>query len=199
MANNITININEFGDLGGLPDRLREGVRGILYKHASALSMDAKNKAPADLGGLRAHISAPVNTGDLEFTISSAANYSAFIEFGTGKYAAQYVSTLPPDWATYAATFRGKTENAGFDKFLERILAWVKRKQIGHTYNVQTRRRDRVGKQTADTTDRATAYFIAIRILQNGIRPQPFLYPAYAKVKPEILKDIETLLKSLNA
>lgn len=202
MANSITIDISQFTDLSnrfkGYEKELREGVEGILQKNAAALSLDAKNRAPVNLGGLHSHISAPVNTGDLEFTISSAANYSAFVEFGTGKYAAQYVATLPQDWQTYARSFKGKSDNAGFDKFLERILEWVKKKQIGHTYNIQTRRRDRVGKQSAKTTDEATAYFIAIRILQNGIRPQPFLYPAYTGVKKTIITDIENLLKSLN-
>jgi hypothetical protein len=42
------------------------------------------------------------------------------------------------------------------------------------------------------------AYLIARSILKNGIKPQPFLFPAYEQQRGQILKDIETVLKSLS-
>lgn len=180
MANSITIDVRQFTDLGnrfkGYEKELRDGVEGILYKNAAALSLQAKQRAPKDMSGLASSISAPVNTADLEFTVSVNAFYAAFQEFGTGKYAAQYASSLPEDWRTYAASFRGRKGNEGFDKFIEHMRGWLKRHGL----------------------DEGLAYVVCRKILINGVRPQPFLYPAYQYVKPFILKDIETLLKSLN-
>jgi HK97 gp10 family phage protein len=204
MANSITIDVSQFSDFSGrfkgLEKELRSGVEGVLQKNAAALSLQAKQRAPTDIGGLKNSISAPVRTGDtenIEFTISVNVFYAAYMEFGTGKYAAQYVSTLPPDWQAYAASFRGKKGNEGMDKFLERIMDWVKRKGISGTYSVKTQKRTSAGGIARNFEDAEVAYFIALKILTVGVRPHPFLFPAYESIRPHIIKDIETLLKSL--
>jgi HK97 gp10 family phage protein len=215
MANSITIDVAQFTDLNkkfkGLEKELREGVEGILYKNAAALSLQAKQRAPTDIGGLKNSISTPVNTADLEFTISVNAFYAAFVEFGTGKYAAEYVSTLPADWASYAASFKGKKGNGDFDKFVLNIYDWIKRKgstpkdkTTEQSYdpesgNIIIKKKKKQSKDQKEEALQNLAYVIAVSIFLNGVRPQPFLYPAYQYVKPFILKDIETLLKSLNA
>ncbi len=75
------------------------------------------------------------------------------------------------------------------------MVAWVKRKGLICATKSGNRR---TGKR-ADADAYNIAYVIVIRILQNGIKPHPFLYPSYQYIKPFILKDIETLLKKLNA
>ncbi len=124
----------------------------------------------SDEGGLLRGIDSSI--GSLSVTITSRQNYSAYIEFGTRKFAASYVSSLPADWQTFAATFKGRGEG-DFKTFLLSIMRWVKRKGI----------------------DNKAAYPIAMKILRNGIRPRPFLYPSIKKNIPVLEKDIETIFK----
>lgn len=64
---------------------------------------DAKRNTPVDLGGLRNSISHDYLNS--RTTITVAANYAAYVEFGTGTFAATYVPSLPPAIQAYAMTF----------------------------------------------------------------------------------------------
>ena len=157
-------------------------------KFATSVDRDAKQAAPVDEGNLRNSVFFKIGVNGV--TVGASADYAGYIEFGTRRFAAAYVSTLPAEWQQFAATMKGKGEGT-FEQFVESLVRWVRMKGIGATYNVSTRRRDRVGKQTAATTDYATAYAIAKHILINGIRPHPFLYPA-------VNKNLDILYKDLN-
>jgi len=119
-------------------------------------------------------------------------DYGAYLEFGTRKFAARYVASLPADWKAFAATFKGPG-GGNFEEFVMRLTKWVLRKKIGATYNIKTRRRDRVGKQSAKTTAEADAYAIALYIIRNGIRAQPFLYPSAQKNTTILLENIKKI------
>jgi hypothetical protein len=56
---------------------------------------------------------------------------------------------------------------------------WVKRKGIGNGKN-----------------DKGVAYVIARSILQKGLRPQPFLIPAYEQEKPKLIQRLKKLLNA---
>lgn len=176
-----------------LASTIKQDVNDELTAFVNNVARDAKILAPVDEGHLRGSINAD-NSVNESASVTVSTNYAAYLEFGTRKFAAAYVATLPSDWQTYAATFKGKGDGT-FDEFVQSLVAWVKRKGIGATYNIKTRRRDRVGKQSAQTTAEADAYAIALWILRNGIRPHPFLYPAVMKNLPEIRKRMEELTK----
>lgn len=131
----------------------------------------AKELAPTDEGGW---LQQSINTesGKLSVTIEANVNYAAYIEFGTRKFAAAYVSSLPADWKTFAAQFQGPGGGT-FAEFIKSIMAWVKRKGI----------------------DEELAYPIALKILREGIKPQPYLYPAIKDETPLLLKDLQNLLQ----
>ncbi len=175
---------------------LENGLDSVFTTAALEIAATAKRMAPKDEGTIAQSITANTAT-KMQKEINVNAPYAAYVEFGTGKYAAAYVSTLPAEWKDYAANFRGKGGGGDFDQFLERIYQWVKRKQIGVTYDIKTHRKTKVGKQTAETTMRATAYFIAIRILQNGIHPHPYLFPAFEQHRKQLQDDIEATIQSL--
>ena len=105
-------------------------------------------------------------------SVVASAKYAAYIEFGTRKYAADYVSSLPADWQTYAATFKGKAGGT-FKEFLLSIMGWVSRKGI----------------------DKKAAYPIARKIMIDGIRAKPFLYPSVQKTLPELKKNLIAIFK----
>ena len=78
---------------------------------------------------------------------------------------------------------------------IKALTLWVKRKGLAGTYSVKSRRRQG-GSKLKQSQDEKLARFLAIKILKNGIRPQPFLIPAYEQEKPKL---IEKLKKILNA
>lgn len=150
---------------------LKRDVQDELNAFAFEVEGTAKQLAPADEGRLRNAISAVPGNGNLEASIVATVGYAAFMEFGTRKFAAAYVATLPPDWQSYAATFKGQS-SGNFDSFLLAIIGWVKRKGI----------------------ENKAAYPIALSILRNGIRERPFLYPAVNQHKPELTNRLKNIL-----
>ena len=129
----------------------------------------AKTLTPKDEGYLARSINFTSET--LSVTINVNVDYGAYIEFGTRKFAAAYVSTLPSQWQQFAQQFRG-SQPGSFGEFVQRIMAWVKRKGIPEE----------------------AAYPIVLKILREGIKPQPFLYPAFTNQTPVLIKDLENLL-----
>jgi HK97 gp10 family phage protein len=130
----------------------------------------AKQLAPADEGRLRNSIFN--QPGNLSMKVGAATIYAAFLEFGTRKYAAQYVASLPADWKSYAATFKGSS-GGSFDELLKAIMGWVKRKGI----------------------DSDAAYPIALKIIREGIKPKPFLYPAINANLKQLQDDLNNVIK----
>jgi len=104
-----------------------DGFGGAVVKNAKLLV----STNSSDEGGLLGSIDSTVNS--LSVTITSNRNYAAYIEFGTRKFAASYISSLPSEWQAYAGTFRGdKTGDSGdFNDFVQAIMAWAQRKGIG--------------------------------------------------------------------
>lgn len=157
---------------------LEKGIDDALNGAALEIEVTAKRLAPKDRGTIAQMISANIS-GHLEKEVNVNAFYAAWIEFGTGKYAAAYVSTLPAEWKAYASQFRGKSGGT-FDEMIERLSEWVRRKGIATAKDAK-----KVG------------YLIARSILRNGVRPHPFLYPAFEQQRPLIIQDIENVIKSL--
>lgn len=177
--------------LNAITKRTSDKVDLELKRFGQLTVNDAKRLAPVDEGFLRNSIT--YVPGPLNVEVVVAADYAAYVEFGTKGFAARYVSTLPADWQTFAAKFRGPG-GGSFDEFVMRLTRWVIKKKIGATYNVKTRKRDKVGKQSAKTTAEADAYGIALYIMRHGIKPHPFLYPAVEKNRIELIKRLKQVL-----
>ena len=177
-----------------LASNVQKDVQAELNAWADATSTNAKSLVSAnssDEGALLRSIS-PLY-GDGTASVVASAKYAAYIEFGTRKYAAAYVSTLPADWQTYAASFKGKAGGDYFE-FLNAILDWVKRKGITARYSVKTKKRLRNSKADDDRlVDAAQA--IALSILRNGIKPKPFMYPSVNKTLPTLKKKLRAIFK----
>jgi phage gpG-like protein len=148
-------------------------VQSALNDWADRTAADAKKIVSADStdeGALLRSISPLYGSGNA--SVVATAKYAAYIEFGTRKFAASYVSSLPQDWATYASTFQGKATMGGsFKDLVLAIMGWCKRKGI----------------------DEKAAYPIAKKIIINGIKQRPFLYPSVVKNTPQLIKDIKDI------
>jgi len=79
-------------------------VNSALQSWADNVASDAKRLVPVDTGNLKNSINPKYGNGFASVTAS--ANYAAYVEFGTRKMASEYVSSLPADWVSYAATFK---------------------------------------------------------------------------------------------
>ena len=87
-----------------LPDDLREEIDMECLDSAKIIEKNAKRDAPKDTGFLANRISHyPTSpTGKMDYNVTSGADYSAFVEFGTGA-----MVDVPQGLETYALQFKG--------------------------------------------------------------------------------------------
>ena len=171
--------------------RAESETKVALTKFVKNTETEAKRLAPANEGRLRNSINGTVDGFTAKITVT--ADYAAYLEFGTRKFAARHVATLPQDWQSYAATFRGKGGGT-FDQFIQDIMQWVRQKGIGGLKTKSGRTSE--SKSSLDAMQQA-AYAIALNILQNGIRPQPFLYPVLYLNNGGTVKQLEEDIKKV--
>ena len=157
---------------------LAESVDDVLNANVLEMEEKAKQRAPGDRGFLRQNISADISK-PLHKELTVNAFYASYMEFGTGVYAAQYASSLPADWQTFAAQFKGSGGGGTFAEMVKNIAEWVRRKGIASGNDINS-----------------AAYLIARSILINGVKPQPFLFPAYMAQLPQLKKDLDNALKA---
>lgn len=174
----ITFNIEDFDVLyskfKSLSDKSKAEVRNEFAASALNIQSNAKKNAPVNLGNLRNSIIVDQSGDNSNFTfiISAKASYSPYVEFGTGGKV-----SVPSSYAEYASTFKGKNKGK-YKEFIEALILWVRRKGIG------------------SGNDKSTAYVIARSILRKGIRPQPFMIPAYEQEKSKLLNRIKQILNA---
>lgn len=120
---------------------------------------------------------APVNTGilragievegkDLKWIIYAVAEYAGYVEFGT-----KTKVRVPNEMKEVAAEFRGKRK--GYDEFKKAISEWMRSKGIPEQ----------------------ALWPIMAKIMNVGIAPQPFMWPAFDKVSKEIENDINRVIQ----
>jgi len=164
-------------------------IKDELNKFGQDAVAEAKRLSPIDEGFLRGKIGyEPPTVQALRTSIVVACNYAAYVEFGTRRFAAAYVASLPATWQAYAATFKGGT-GGSMDDFIKHITEWVLRKGIAGT---KTKSGKTSKSQDSLRAMRQAAYGIALHILRNGIKAQPYLYPA-------VTHQLNELKKRLNA
>jgi len=160
------------GKLNKLSTALKEDVSNEINASALKIENQAKRMAPVNLGQLRNQIALKKDS-ELTYTVAANASYSAYVEFGTGPQV-----NVPADFKSYAQQFKGKS-GGKFKDMVEALTLWVKRKGIGNGKN-----------------DKGLAYVIALSILRKGLRPQPFLIPAYEMEKPKLIQRLNKLLNA---
>lgn len=128
----------------------------------------AKQLAPKNIGKLQQSIF-PAKEREMVYSINVDMDYGAYVEFGTGKKV-----SVPSELKDVASKFKNRG-GGSFEKGLQSIKDWCRQKGI----------------------DESAAYPIFMSILNEGIQPQPFLYPSYVKGKKEYLKNLKRALKDL--
>ena len=150
----------------------------------------AKKKAPADNGKLIQSIGYEIKDNGMRsdiFAGGSNAPYAPYVELGTKLHV-----KIPTGFEDLASQYKGKG-NGDLDEFFQNIREWVKRKNIGGTYSIKTKKAT-TSKASSENIDRA-AWFIAMSILKKGIKPQPFLIPAFLGERDKIPVNIDKFLQ----
>lgn len=164
----------------------------IVSSVADLIVADAKDAAPADLGTIRQQLNQVTRQQAFSVIaiISSPAPESAFQEFGTGGKV-----DVPEEMADIASQFQGAS-GGDMAAFILALTDWVKRHGLTGVYSVKTQRRN----NNYTNQDEQTAWAIAKAILRDGLKPQPFLYPAYVKnsvlLLPMLQNGFQQLLKN---
>jgi len=192
------IEVTNLKELQGKMQKMSEDaqrkLKDEMNRFADNTVTEAKRLAPVDEGLLRNSISANKVTTiskTMVVEVIVAADYAAYVEFGTRRFAAAYVATLPPEWQEFAAKFKGKGGGT-FEEFVQRIMAWVERKGIGA---MQTKSGNRSNSAASYDQMQQAAYSIALNIIQNGIKQHPFLYPAVENNKKIFIDNIKKELQ----
>lgn len=154
--------------LSGMPEKVKKEIGAEIRFAAEEIEATAAQQAPADQGLLRNEISS-FKVDELEYDIVSAADYSAFVEFGTrGK------AVIPAGLQDYASQYMNRKGATSLGA-KEAIFNWCKRKGI----------------------DPKAWYPIFLSIMINGTRPHPFFFSALDKVKPKLIERIKNILTDL--
>lgn len=191
-------------EIKSIPKNAAAQIKNSFDAYGYSVVATAKSLAPVDESALKQSISHKVKKEGTQIFVEIVVNvfYASFLEFGTKKFAAKYVSTLPQEWQEFARQFKGSGGGGSFAELVDKLTQWVHRKGLGSgfggkigvtgTYSVKTRRRTG-NKQTQGREDRQAAYVIALFILKNGIKPQPFLRPAIEQHKPQLINDLNNI------
>jgi phage gpG-like protein len=156
-------------------ETMMKDIQSELNAWADDVATSAKmqlSKATSNTGRLQNSISPQYLS--MKASVRAAADYASYIEFGTRKFAAQYVAGLPKEWSEIAASTKGSSGGT-FAQMIVAIRQWLKDRGM----------------------DEKLAYPVAKKILINGIRPQPYLYPAVQRNNPELIKHIKNIFKDL--
>lgn len=183
-------------DLSGIP-QLKAAIEGIekqatqglsdeLAAGVLAIQKSAKRKAPKNLGTLAQSIS--FSGSGLTWETFSTVDYAPYVEFGTGGKV-----SIPSGYEQFAGQYKGR-KGGTMKEFIKAIALWVKRKGITGTYSVKTKKRTG-SKRSRESEDMAAAWAIAIAILRNGIRAQPFMIPSYEEERPKLMKRLKERFK----
>lgn len=152
--------------LKALDKELPDKIDKVVQANGSEMAQTARRLAPRDVGQIRQSIRKR-KVREMEAAVTAGARHSAYMEFGTGgKFYA------PEELQQQAAAARSLPKGT-FAEGLKSIKGWARRQGI----------------------EESAAFPIFMSILKNGLKPQPFMYPALKLQEPQLEKDIEDLLR----
>jgi len=147
-------------------------VSNELQASVMKISSDAKRAAPINFGKLRGSIKWNKES-ELTYSVGAYVSYAPYVEFGTGP-----LTTIPSGYSTFASQFQQKS-GGKFKDMVNALTLWVERKGIGNGKNAK-----------------GLAYIIALSILKKGMRPQPYLIPAFEQEQKLLIERLKNILNA---
>lgn len=148
-------------NLKTLPRHIKTEVSHAVKDAGDTWEERAKLAAPTDQGLLKGSITSK-RTGEMSAEVTSPAEYSAYIEWGTKTRV-----KVPSELQAYAAQFRGGGKGAGNARLM--IYAWMNRVGI----------------------PKERQWFVFISIVTKGIHPQPYFFIQRPFVEKQLLDDLK--------
>ena len=160
---------NVLNNLAKAEGEIVREVDAVLKNGAEEIASQAKVLAPIYLGELKNKI-AYKEIGKLRYEIAANAYHAPYIEFGTGPK-----TKVPAELEDVAREVKARKKRKGtLPEFVRALLLW--------------------GKKKGYFDDEGSAYMAAIKILKNGMKPQPFLYPSFVQKRKMIIQDIRNVI-----
>jgi HK97 gp10 family phage protein len=155
-------------------DRIaQDSIKAVIQSSADIIVANAKRRAPANLGKLRQSIGKEEKKEGFEATVFVGEKYGVYVEFGT-----KTKVEVPPELQNLAAQFKGG--GGKLEEMKTAIRDWVIQK--------------RISTAQADNLD-SIVFFITRAILKNGVKPQPYFWPAFVEERPNIPVKIDKILQ----
>lgn len=142
----------------------RDQIEYVINEGALRIESSAKEYAPVDMGALRSSIKTG-KFGELGREVYTNLEYAPYVEFGTKSRV-----DVPSGLESYALQFMGK--KGTFDELLQNIQGWVRRKGL----------------------EPNLAYPIALKIAREGRKAQPYLFPAFERHRPRIIRNLKRVI-----
>jgi HK97 gp10 family phage protein len=165
--------------LDTLDTKVKQEVKDEVNASALNIQSGAKRLAPVNFGQLRNSIylkEQKVEKGFV-YTVGAKASYAPYVEFGTGGKV-----SIPAGYEELAGSFKGR-KGGKLDDMVEALMRWGIAK--GYIQSGEGAKRH--------------AFFMALKILKNGLSPQPFLIPAFEAEKPKLIKNILNVMKNVKS
>lgn len=197
MADSVTVSVEGIPkllkDIDKYDGRIRALVANELKASAQIIVRNAKRAAPKDQGALASDRGVNYKkAGELLFEIVAPIEYAGFVEFGTRRK-----RKIPAEVQKIGFQFVGGKKSGTAEQALRFITAWVKRKGIKFQSAGTFKSGKKKGQQKNLTLEQ-TAYIIFHFIMLNGIKPQPFFFPAVFAETPLLEKRIQMILNKTN-
>lgn len=143
-------------------------VDAVLKNGAMEIAGQAKVLAPVYLGELQNSIGYK-EIGKLRYEVAANAYHAPYIEFGTGPR-----TKVPKEFEDIAKAVQARPKRGKFADFVRALFLW--------------------GKKKGYWNEEGAAYMAAVKILKQGMKPQPFLYPAFVQKRKMIIQDIRNVI-----
>lgn len=192
----ITANVDGLDKLlGNFTNLGVEGIRmadAVIASNVDGMVLEAKQSAPADLGKIRQSLGKEKVSEDntVGYNFFCNALEAGFQEFGTGGKV-----DVPSEMADIASTFQGY-KGGSMQEFILALIGWVRRHGLTGVYSIKTHKRIGTNASNLDA-DTQAAWAIARSILRNGLKPQPFFYPAFVNGRSKLMPALEAAYNQL--
>lgn len=144
-------------------------VMGVIHTYVDKMVQDAKANAPYDMGEVQSSIGKEQkDEHTVVFYMASA--HGVMQELGTGTR----MLDIPDMLEEEARKFKGY-KGGNMAEFVAELREWCVRKGI----------------------DPDAAYIIAVTLLEEGTRPQPFFYPAFQRWEGPMVEEIKQKVAKL--
>lgn len=145
--------------------RIQDKAEKAINTSALRIETDAKRRSPANTARLRASIQTKPS-GQIGREVFTPVKYAPYMEFGTKSQV-----QIPAGLERYASQFKGG--GGSFDELVDNIAVWARQKGI----------------------EEDAVYPIALKIAREGVKPRPFLFPAFEAEKPKLMRKLKEIAK----